>query len=437
MLRPMSGDPERDDPKQRPAPPAGVLGGAGKRAESAPVETTARVPKSAFAHTIAGLNVPGAAAPVQSEAEPLRDPSDRPAPVPYKRAHGAWGGTLPMPEAGKPAGSQSVERMIAARPGPGAGSDGSPVAVRPAKLVGTPEAREPTVRMPTTAAAHLAASARPPSNRPVPAAPPPSGAPAAMPSPPAPAPRSPAPKAPAAHSAAPRPSAPSARAAEPKREDPSVPRLSLGVEKIPSREPATTLEVSGQSQPLQLALDAGDQVESSLRPASATPQRSLLPWIALAAIAVLGGLAFMFMRGGEPTAPAAPERVEAVPAAAPSEVPPTPGTATTQDKVPEAAAPKAAVVAPAAPAETKPVAPSAAPVVEAKKEAKKVAAKAPAKKARASKKRASSSEPVLKVTPEGESSLEAAVRAAGRLSEPADEELEPPAPPSPSLPSPD
>ena len=113
----MSGDPERDGAKPRPAPPTGVLGGQGKRPESAPAETDGRVPKNVFAHTILGLQVPGAApAPVASEAEPLREPSERPAPAPYQRTQGAWGGTLPMPEPNNPPGNRSAERMIAAKP---------------------------------------------------------------------------------------------------------------------------------------------------------------------------------------------------------------------------------------------------------------------------------------------------------------------------------
>jgi hypothetical protein len=425
MLRRMSGDPERDDSNPRPTAPAGVLGGAGKRPESASVETNKRVPKSAFAQTIAGLNVPGATPPPPSEpekldvprgtsdaAEPLREPSERPAPTPYKRAQGAWVGTMQMPELATPAGNRSEERMIVAKP----------VAVHGAAKVGTPAQAgmrgEPTVRMPTTA------DGMPPSNRSVPAAPPPSGAPPAMPSSQSPAAKSPIPPAPT----------PSARATAAKRDDHSVPRLSLGVEKIPSGPPASKLDVSGMSQPLQLSLDARDHVESSLRPEASIPQRSMLPWIVLAVFVIGGGVAFALTRGGDEPAPVAADRVEAVPAvapAAPTEVP--------QAVAPSApAVPTAPVVPSAPPAEATPT--PAPPVEEAKAqpEQEKVEAKPSTKrKARRTKKAAAKTDrPVLKVTPQGEGDLEAALRAAERMAEP-EEELAPPEPPSAEPPAPD
>jgi hypothetical protein len=428
----MSGDPERDDPNARTkAPggaPAGVLGGPGKRPESAPVETGNRVPKSVFAHTIAGI--PGSVslpAPTEADkpprstsdaAEPLRDPSDRPAPAPHKREQGAWGGTLPMPEAGSP-GNRSAERMIAAKPGiAGERAESSPVQVHGAAKVGTPGAGgrgEPTVRMPTTAASVLAQSSRPApaAKAPLPAAPPPSGSPPAMPPAQSASPKSPASAAPA------------------KREESSIPRLSLGVEKIPSQEPATKLEFTGQSQPLQLSLDARDHVEASLRPVAAQP-KSMLPWITIALVVVLGGLAFALTRGGDEPAPPV-ERVDAVPAldpVVPSAEAPLPSTAPVAPAAPSA---------PAAPAVVAPTPKPSAPVAKADAVEEKEKAKPAAKpKARKTKKPAASkpSGPVLKVTPEGESDLEAAMRAAERLKEPEDD-LAPPEPPSAEPPSPD
>jgi hypothetical protein len=410
----MSGDPERDG-KARPTAPAGVLGGSGKRPESGSVqsgvEAGARAPKSAFAHTIA---MPTAApAPSQPEnlnasrghsdaAEPLRDPSGRPAPTPYKRerAQGPMNGTLPMPELSKPIGTRSEERMIAAKA----------VEVHGAAKVGT---REATVQMPTTAGAARA----PGSNRPLPAAPPPSGAPPAMPSLGAPA-KSPVP--------------PPAT-----RDEHSVPRLSLGVEKIPSGKPAAAEKLDlGQSMPLQLSLKPSDHVESSLRPESQVPQRSMLPWIALAVIVILGGVAFAMMGGDAEPAPVTQDRVQAVPAVEPTGV----ATPTPTTEPPQAATPTAPAVPATPPPVEKPQAPAAAPV-EAKKPAPETKNEEPArtstrKKARRTTKKPASG-PVLKVTPEGEGDLEEALRAAERMAEPEEEDLEPPEPPSAEPPSPD
>jgi len=432
----MSGDPERDDPNARPNAPAGVLSGPGKRPESAPVETGGRVPKSVFAHTIAGI--PGSAAlPAPAEAgklnvprsnsdaaEPLRDPSERPAPAPYKRAHVAAGATLPMPDAVAP-GNRSSDRMIAAKPGlAGARQDSGAVQVHGAAKVGTPPSGgrgEPTVRMPTTAATALAQSARPPAKSPMPAAPPPSGAPPAMPAASKPAPQSPVP-APAA-----------------KRDEPSIPRLALGVEKIPAQEPATKFDLTGQSQPLQLSLDARDHVEASMRPAGTAP-KSMLPWIALVLLVVLGGAALLMTRGGEKADAPAAERVEAVPATEPAQPSAAAPTVQGAEGVPPTT--PAAPTTPTSPAVTAP-APTPAPAVPAAKAGGEVEEKQEAKattkrKARKAKKPpAKASGPVLKVTPEGESDLEAAMRAAERLDEPEAEELSPPEPPSAEPPSPD
>jgi hypothetical protein len=433
----MSGDPERDDSNPRPTAPAGVLGGSGKRPDSANVEANKRVPKSAFAQTIAGLNVPGATPPPPSEpekmnvpastsdaAEPLRDPSERPAPTPYKRdrAQGAFSGTLMMPDLHKAPGNRSEERMIAAKPG--VRVESAPVAVHGAAKVGTPAGArgEPTVRMPTSADG-MPTTRPPASNRPVPAAPPPSGAPPAMSSSEIPATKSPLPPGPT-------PSARAAAAAP--RDDHSVPRLSLGVEKIPSGPPVSKLDVSGMSQPLQLSLDARDHVETSLRPEASIPQRSMLPWIALAVIVIGGGVAFALTRGGDEPAPVLPERVEAVPAAtqaAPAEVPQAvaPG-------VPEVPSAPPATVAP------KPAAPVEQAKAKAEPEEKKVEAKPSTKRktSRRAKKAAAAKAdgPVLKVSPQGEGDLEEALRAAERMAEP-EEDLAPPEPPSAEPPAPD
>lgn len=422
MLRRMSGDPERDG-KARPTAPAGVLGGSGKRPESGSVqngvEAGTRAPKSAFAHTIA---MPTAAPAPASEpenpnaprsnsdaAEPLREPSARPAPTPYKRerAQGPIDGTLPMPELNKPIGARSEERMIAAKPG--VHGQGGAVAVHGAAKVGT---REATVQMPTTTAG---AARAPGSNRPVPAAPPPSGAPPAMPALGA-ATKSPVP---------------------PSRDDHSVPRLSLGVEKIPSDKPvaAEKLDV-GMSVPLQLSLKPSDHVESSLRPESQEPQRSMLPWIALAVVVILSGVAFAMMGGDAEPAPVTQGRVEAVPAAEPSVATPTPAPTT---EPPQGAPPTTPVAPTTPPAMEKPQAPAATPL-EAKKPVPEKKIEKPArtstkKKARGSKKPASG--PVLKVTPEGEGDLEEALRAAERMAEAEEEDLAPPEPPSAEPPSPD
>ena len=435
MLRRMSGDPERDDSNPRQTAPAGVLGGSGKRPDSATVETNKRVPKSAFAQTIAGLNVPGATPPpsepeklavpasTSDAAEPLRDPSERPAPTPYKRdrAQGAWSGTLMMPDLSKAPGNRSEERMIAAKPG--VRVESAPVAVHGAAKVGTPAGAhgEPTVRMPTTADG--TPTARPPaSNRPMPAPPPPSGAPPAMSSSEIPALKSPIPPGPT----------PSARAAaaSAKRDDHSVPRLSLGVEKIPSGPPVGKLDVSGMSQPLQLSLDARDHVETSLRPEASIPQRSMLPWIALAVIVIGGGVAFALTRGGDEPAPVTPERVEAVPAA-PAEAPQA-----VAPSAPEAVPP----TAPPATVTPKPAAPVEQAKAKPEPEEKKVEAKASTKRktSRRAKKAAAAKAdgPVLKVSPQGEGDLEEALRAAERMAEP-EEDLAPPEPPSAEPPAPD
>jgi hypothetical protein len=435
----MSGDPERDDSKPRPTAPAGVLGGSGKRPESASVETGKRVPKSAFAQTIAGLNVPGAApAPSEPEkldvqrstsdaAEPLREPSERPAPTPYKRerANGAWSGTLQMPELGKALGNRSEERMIAAKPG--VRVESAPVAVHGAAIVGTPDraSREPTVRM-SSAVDGGTPTARPPSNRPLPAAPPPSGAPPAMPSAQSPAAKSPIPPGPM----------PSARAAAPKRDDHSVPRLSLGVEKIPSGPPASKLDVSGMSQPLQLSLDARDHVESSLRPEASVPTRSMLPWIILGVLLIGGVVAFALTRGGDEPPPVTADRVEAVPAATPAV--PTPAAEAVAPSVP-GAVPAAPVIPSAPPANTKPTPARAVAEAKAAPVEDKPAAKPATKRktTRRTKKAAAKADgPVLKVSPQGEDDLEEALRAAERMAEP-EEDLAPPEPPSAEPPAPD
>ena len=426
MLRRMSGDPERDGSKARPTAPAGVLGGAGKRPESAPVETGNRAPKSAFAHTIAmptaapvpvaepeKLNVPRSNS---DSAEPLREPSERPAPTPYKRerAQGQWSGTLPMPEVNKPLGARSEERMIAAKPGMRAGSGA--VEVHGAAKIGTPE---PTVRTETATAGIAPASNRPASNRPsgLPAAPPPSGAPPAIPS---------------LNAAAKSPMPP-----PPKRDDPSVPRLSLGVEKIPSGGPALKPDV-GVSQPMQLSLSASDHVETSLRPESQGPQRSMLPWVVIAVVLIGAGVVFAMTRGGGEPAPVTQDRVEAVPAVA------TPTTPTTPTEAPQAATattPVAPSVPP--PSVAKPEVPKAPPGEQAKAQPKEDKVEAPAKpstkrKARRTKKPAKAEGPVLKVSPQDEDGeLEEALRAAERMAEPEEEDLAPPEPPSAEPPSPD
>jgi hypothetical protein len=352
------------------------------------------------------LNVPRSAS---DAAEPLREPSERPAPTPYKRerAQGQWSGTLQMPDVNKPLGSRSEERMIAAKPGVRAESGA--VEVHGAAKIGTPE---PTMR---TATAGIAPSSnRPASNRPsgLPAAPPPSGAPPAIPSLSA--------------------SAKSPMPPPPKRDDPSVPRLSLGVEKIPSGRPVLKPDV-GVSQPMQLSLSASDHVETSLRPEAHGPQRSMLPWIVIAVLLIGGGVVFAMTRGGDEPAPIAQDRVEAVPAVA---------TPTAPTEPPQAATPTAPV-APSVPVPiAKPEAPKAPPVEQAKAAPKEEKIAAPAKpstkrKARSTKKPAKAAGPVLKVSPEGESDLEAALRAAERMAEPEEEDLAPPEPPSAEPPSPD
>lgn len=423
MLRRMSGDPERDGSKARPTAPAGVLGGTGKRPESAPVETGNRAPKSAFAHTIAMPTAAPAPAPAaeperlnvphstSDAAEPLRDPSERPAPTPYKRerAQGQWSGTLQMPEVSKPLGTRSEERMITAKPG--ARADSGAVAVHGAAKIGTPE---PTVR---TATAGIAPSSnRPTSTRPsgLPAAPPPSGAPPAIPS---------------LNASAKSPMPP-----PPKRDDPSVPRLSLGVEKIPSGGPAFKPEMTGVSQPIQLSLSASDHVETSLRPEAQGPQRSMLPWVVIAVVLIGAGVVFAMTRGGDEPAPVTQDRVEAVPAAATPAVP---------TEAPQAAAPTAPVAPSVQPPVAKPEAPKAAPVEQAKAAPKEEKVEAPAKpstksKARRTKKPAKADGPVLKVSPQDEEGeLEEALRAAERMAEPEEEDLAPPEPPSAEPPSPD
>jgi hypothetical protein len=425
----MSGDPERDGSKARPTAPAGVLGGSGKRPESAPVDTGNRAPKSAFAHTIAmptsapvpatepeKLNAPRS---TSDAAEPLREPSERPAPTPYKRerAQGQWSGTLQMPEVSTPLGSRSEGRMIAAKPGMRAESGA--VEVHGAAKIGTPE---PTVR---TASAGIPPTAgiaptsnRPASSRPsgLPAAPPPSGAPPAIPS---------------LNAAAKSPMPP-----PPKRDDPSVPRLSLGVEKIPSGGPALKPDV-GVSQPMQLSLSASDHVETSLRPEAQGPQRSMLPWIIVAVVLVGGGVVFAMTRSGDEPAPVTQDRVEAVPAVA---APTTPATPT---ETAQAAAPTAPVAPSVPPPAAKPDAPKAPPVEQAKAAPKEDKVEAPAKpstkrKARRTKKPAKADGPVLKVSPQDEDGeLEEALRAAERMAEPEEEDLAPPEPPSAEPPSPD
>lgn len=412
MLRRMSGDPERD-PKARPTAPAGVLGGPGKRPEATPAET-GRVPKSAFAHTIAmPTAAPAARVPPQrpetmnipestGDAEPLREPSARPAPAPYKRANNAFGATLQMPEAHPPVGARSEERMIT---------------VKPIEQVGN---REPTTRMQTTVSVP---PAPPPSNRPnaIPAAPPPSGAPPAMPA------QAVASRSPAAPSASPLP----------KRDDPSVPRLSLGVEKVPSLGPAAPkVDTTAVSQPLQLSLSASDHVETSLRPEARAPSRSLTPWILIAVVLVVGGVAFAMLRGGDKPAAVAPERVEAVPAADPGTATPTPTTEPAQAVAPAVpstptAPPK---VAPAAPEAAKPVEQAKAqPDAKAAQDEPEPKASSSKKRAHRTKKPAAASGPVLKVSPSGdESDLDKALKAAERMAEP-DEDAppEPAEPPSP------
>jgi hypothetical protein len=353
------------------------------------------------------LNVPRS---TSDAAEPLREPSERPAPTPYKRerAQGQWAGTMPMPELNKPPGARSEERMIAAKPGMRAESGA--VAVHGAAKIGTPE---PTVRMD---AAGIAPSAnRPASNRPsgMPTAPPPSGAPPAIPS---------------LNAAAKSPMPP-----PPKRDDPSVPRLSLGVEKIPSGGPVLKPEI-GVSQPIQLSLSASDHVETSLRPQAQGPQRSMLPWILIAVVLIGAGVVFAMTRGGDEPAPVTQDRVEAVPAAATPAVP---------AEAPQAATPTVPV-APSVPAPVaKPEAPKPPPAEQAKAALKEDKVEAPAKpstkrKARRTKKAANADGPVLKVSPQDEEGeLEEALRAAERMAEPEEEDLAPPEPPSAEPPSPD
>ena len=320
-----------------------------------------------------------------------------------------------MPDVSSSLGARSEERMIAAKPGVRA--DNGAVEVHGAAKIGTPE---PTVRtasagIPPTAGI-APASNHPASNRPsgLPAAPPPSGAPPAIPS---------------LNAAAKSPMPP-----PPKRDDPSVPRLSLGVEKIPSGGPAFKPDV-GVSQPMQLSLSASDHVETSLRPESQGPQRSMLPWIVIAVVLIGGGVVFAMTRGGDEPAPVTQDRVEAVPAVA---------APTTPTEAPQAATPTAPV-APSVPPPpvAKPEAPKAPPVKQAKAAPKEDKVEAPAKpstkrKARRTKKPAKADGPVLKVSPQDEDGeLEEALRAADRMAEPEDEDLAPPEPPSAEPPSPD
>jgi hypothetical protein len=411
----MSADRDRDS-TQRTTAPAGVLGGPGKQPESAPKPDSGekRVPKSAFAQTIAGIQVQNVGAPTDGtpEAEPLREPSDRPAPTPYNRPHGAWGGTKPMPDA-VPPGNRSEERMIAAKPPQQPTPQQQPVPQQPSAPTRSPAAQyiKPgaTIAMPTRADDAVNKTPSPARTPQAPQSPQPKGMPTQVLGTPA-----------AGHviSPAPPPPSRSERAPAPKLTPGAAPR-------IQATGPAPASDASQHSQPLSLSLHARDHLESA---GPAQPPTSKTPlWIlaSVGVVVVVGVLIWLF----RPSQAPAPAPVPPATAVAPPVTPePLPSTALDPTPPVQAATPEP-TPAPAAPV-VKPEPPKM-PAVEK-------TASAPRPKAAAKKKKkvvAVKEGPVLQVKPSKsaatEDDLEKAARAAERLAEENDAPPSPDEPPSP------
>jgi hypothetical protein len=363
-----------------------------------------------------------------SEMEPLRVPSERPAPSPYAgpkgRPLGAAGATVPMPNATAP-GNRSEERMIAVRPDALTDPEHAGARAEPAKAAAPRKPADPTRPMPGSAS-------------PVPAAPtgykpvittvkPTSGAtPAASPA--------------SARSAAPAPPRASAAASPP------APRVAPNPAAPTPRKP----RAENTSEPLKLSLDASDDMEGA---SIGAPPSRRGPTLAIVIVLLAGAALLAWMLRPSAETPVAPESIPtrnsaelAEPGAMPSE--------------PTQAAPEPPALAPAAQAEVEEV--DEADEAEQAKEAKaaepsaqapskpapaRTVAPKPATKAAKPKPRKPvvllKQEPVLKVAPKSTSTddlVERAARAAAAAEaeergQSASERNAPPPPPEP--PSPD
>jgi hypothetical protein len=397
----MSADRDRD-PNQRTTAPAGVLGGPAKP-EAAPKTESGdkRAAKSAFAHTI--VQVPGTG-PAQdnsaSDAEPLREPSDRPAPAPY-RAQGAWGGTQPTPDPA-PTGSRSEERMIAAKPVQAPAPVKSPAAlyIKPGATMAMPTIAEDPVPQPQ-------AAQRPPQSAQ------PKGMPTQVMGTPA-----------AGHVISPAPPPPS-------RSDraPQAPKLTPAAgPRLQATGPVPASDASPHSQPLSLSLHARDHLESAGPAAVASSRTAMWIMASIGVVVVLGILIWLFKPSSKPDVPVTPvvPPTAAAPVITPEPLPgATPAPTTPAQAVAPEAAPPAAVPVPA----VKP---------EPEKPAVQKATTRPSKAAVARKKKKAAAvkeKPVLQVKPsrsgEEEDDLEEAARAAERLSEKNDAPPSPDEPPAP------